>query len=79
MFDSQERSSGTQYVRIVALLSVAFLFSPAVLVISRPFGSVSVLVALLCSILCVTLAWFTWKKSSELAIPSLETPAERAK
>jgi TRAP-type uncharacterized transport system fused permease subunit len=79
MFDSHQKSTGTQYVITVALLAVAFIFSPALLVVSRPFGPVSVVLALACSTLCIALAWFNWKKNSDLTIPSIENPVERAK
>jgi hypothetical protein len=56
MFDSQ-KSTGTGFAATVALLTVAFVFIPAVLVVSRPFGYVSLSLAIACSVLCVTLAW----------------------
>jgi hypothetical protein len=53
------------------LLTVAFIFIPAVLVVSRPFGYVSLSLAIACSALCATLAWVNRKKSSQLSIPSI--------
>lgn len=79
MFDSHQKSTGTQYTMTVALLIVAFIFSPAVLILSRPFGYVSVSLALACSALCVAFAWVNWRKYSQLTIPSLETPHARSK
>ena len=73
MFASQQKSTGTQYVITVALLAVAFIFSPAVLVISRSFGYTGIVLAVACSTVCVALAWINWKKHSQLSIPSLET------
>jgi hypothetical protein len=73
MFASQQKSTGTQYVITVALLAVAFIFSPAVLMVSRSFGYTGILSAVACSTLCVSLAWINWKKNSQLSIPSLET------
>ena len=72
MFDScQQKSTGTRYTTTVALLTVAFIFSPAVLFVSRPVGYVSVALAIAFSALCVTLAWVNWKRSSQLFIPSI--------
>lgn len=79
MFDSHQKSTGTQYSGTVALLIVACIFSPAVLIVSRPFGYVSISLALACSALCVAFAWVNWKKYSQLTIPSLETPHTRLK
>ena len=79
MFDSDQRSTGTQYPITVALLIVAFIFSSAVLIVSRPFGYVSVSLAIACSALCVGLARVNWKKYSELTIPSIVTQDSRVK
>ena len=77
MIDSHRKSTGTQYTGTVALLAVAFIFSPAILIVSGQFGYWSVSLALACSALCVALAWVSWKKYSQLTIPSLETPRVR--
>jgi hypothetical protein len=74
MVDSYQRSTGTRYTKMGALVLVAFIFSPAVLIASRPFGYVSVLLALGCSALCVTLARVNWKRCSQVTIPSFEAP-----
>jgi hypothetical protein len=66
MFASQQ-SMGAGYTTTVALLTVAFIFIPAVLVVSRPFGYISLSLAIACSALCVTLAWINWKKSSQFS------------
>ncbi len=74
MFDSSRKSTEINYTTTVALLSGAFIFSPAVLAISRPFGYLSLSLAVAFSALCVALAWFDWKESSQLFIPSIVTP-----
>ena len=79
MFDSQQRSTGTQYTVTVGLLIMAFIFSPAILIVSRPLGYVSVSLAIACSALCVGLAWVSWKKYSELTVPSIATQDARSK
>lgn len=71
MFDSQQKSTGTEYTMTVALLIVALIFSPAVLIVSRPVGYASISVAAACSVFCVAFAWFNWKRYSELTIPSI--------
>ena len=78
MIKSHQKYTGTQYTMTVALLIVAFIFSPAVLMVSRPLGYVSVSLALACSALCVILAWVNWKRHSELTIPSIATHHSRA-
>jgi hypothetical protein len=79
MFDSQQKSTGTQYTLTIAFLLVAFVFNPAVLLLSRPLGYVSVSLTIACSALCVALAWVNWKKYSRLTIPSIEAPHVRPK
>ena len=72
--DQNQKSIGTRYTSTVAFLVVAFIFSPAVLLVSRPFGYVSASLAIGCSALCATLAGFSWK-NSRLTIPSIAVPA----
>jgi hypothetical protein len=63
MFTSQA-STGSGYTKTVAYLMVAFIFSPAVLVVSRPVGLIAISLAIACSALCVALAWLNWRKFS---------------
>ena len=79
MMEPQQKSTGTQYTTTVALLAVAFIFVPAVLVVSRPFGYVTLGLAIACSVLCAALAWVLWKKASQLSIESIATQAGTAK
>ncbi len=79
MFDSQEKSTGTQYTLTVALLTVAFVFSPALLLISHPLSPLSVSVAVAGSLVCLALARMSWKKYSNLTIPSIEAPRTAGK
>ena len=79
MFDSHQKSTGTQYTTTVALLIMALIFSPAVLIMSRPFGYLSLSLAISCSALCVMLAWVNWKRSSQLSIPSIAIQNTKAK
>ena len=74
MSDSQGRYAGTRYTVGVAMLVVACVFSPAVLLLSRPAGYVAPAMALACSISCVAFAFINWKKHSELTIPSITSP-----
>ena len=71
MLDVQQKSTGTGYTATAALLSVAFIFIPAILTVSRPFGYVTLSLAIGCSALCATLAWILWRKSSQRSIPSI--------
>ena len=79
MFDIQQKSTGTAYTTTAAFLIVAFIFSPAALLFSGRFGYVPVSLAIASSVLCVALAWVTWKKSSQRSMPSIEVQEERAK
>lgn len=79
MLETNQRSTGTQYTGTAALLIVAFIFSPAALILSRPLGYLSVLLAVASSALCIVLAWVNWKKHSQLTMPSLETSDLRSK
>lgn len=71
MFDSNQKSSGTAYTSTVALLAIAFIVVPGFLLLSRSLGYASLLLAISASALCVVLASVTWKKSSQLSIPSI--------
>ena len=73
MLDLSQKSTGITYTTTVALLVAGFIFSPALLVISRPIGYFSLSLAVACSALCFALAWFNWKKASQLTIPSIAT------
>jgi hypothetical protein len=79
MFQASEKSTGTGYTTTFAFLAVAFVFSPALLIVSSPVGPVSVSLAIACSALCIILAWVNWKKSSTLTMPSIEVPEGKTK
>lgn len=79
MFVSNQKPTGTEYTTTVAFLVLAFLFSPALLLLSGPLGYVSLTLAVACSVLCVSLAWLNWRKYSKLTIPSLETGRAKSK
>lgn len=67
MFESHEQSNGSRHTFTVALLVLAFVFSPALLILSRPVGLVSATLAAACSALCAVLAWFNWNRHSQEA------------
>jgi hypothetical protein len=79
MFDSQQKSTGTGYTKTVALLAVAFVFIPGLLLMSRPFGYVSLSLAVACSAICLVMARVNWKKSSQLSMPSIEIQGVESK
>ena len=79
MFDTQQKSTGTGYTSTIALLVLAFIFSPAALIFSGRFGYISVSLAIACSVVCIALAGLTWRKSSQRTIPSIATQEARAK
>jgi membrane associated rhomboid family serine protease len=73
MFET-EKSTGTGYTTTLAFLILAVVFSPAALMFFRPVGYLSVGLAVACSAACIALAVRSWKTSSQLSIPSIETP-----
>lgn len=73
MFESQQKSSGTRYTLTVALVAMALIFSPAILMISRPVGYLPLGLAVAASAFCLAVAWLTWRKYSLLSIPSIVT------
>ena len=74
MFASQ-KSTGSGYTMTVAYLAVALIFSPAILILSRPVGYIAISLAIACSAVCVALAWVNWRRSSQRAL--LSTPPHR--
>ena len=79
VLESYQKDTGTQYTGTAALLVVAFIFSPAALIFSRPLSYLSVLLAAGGSAVCIVLAWINWRKHSQLTMPSLETSDSSSK
>ena len=77
MLNAQQKSTGTGYTATAALLSMAFIFVPAIVTVSRPFGYVTLSVAIGSSVLCATLAWILWRKPSQRSILSIAIPKGR--
>jgi hypothetical protein len=71
MFHPHQTFTGTRYTTTVALLLVAFVASPAAVILSAPVGYVEASLALAVTALCATLAIASWKKHSEMTIPSI--------
>lgn len=78
-FESQQKYTGTRYTTTAAFLTAAFVFSPAILFASSPFGYMSVILASLCSVSSLVIAWASWMKYSSLTIPSILVPYTRSK
>ena len=76
MFDSSLHSIGREHTVTVALLAVAFIFIPALVAVSQPLSYSPAIGA---SALCVTVAWFHWKRSREVSTPAIATEREAAK
>lgn len=77
MLNAQQKSTGTGYTATADLLSMAFIFVPAIVTVSRPFGSVTLSLAIGSSVLCATLTWIFWRKSSQRSILSIAIPKGR--
>jgi TRAP-type uncharacterized transport system fused permease subunit len=76
---NSQKSTGTEYTITAALLLVAFVFCPAVLLVSGPVGSGSIYLAIACSVVCTAMAWANWRWHSRLTIPSLEASRTKSK
>ncbi len=61
MFDTRQKSADTHYPITVALLIVAFVFSPLVLILSKASGYVAPSLSLAFGIFCVAWAWIKCK------------------
>jgi hypothetical protein len=79
VFEPNQKPTGTQYTGTVALLAIAFVFSPAAVLVFRPVGYLSLSMAATASVLCIVLARINWKRNSQLTMPSLETSRARPK
>lgn len=71
MLGPSQKPTGTSYTATAALLILAFIFIPAALFISRPFGDVALAAAIACSTICIGLARMNWMKFSRLSISSV--------
>jgi uncharacterized membrane protein YhaH (DUF805 family) len=71
MLVANEKPTGTNYTTTAALLILAFVFIPAVLIVSRPSGDASLSAAIACSLVCIALARINWTKFSQLSIASI--------
>jgi hypothetical protein len=71
MLISGDKPTGTTYTPTAALLIVAFVFIPAVLIVSRPFSYASLLAGIVCSAISVGFAMMSWIKFSRLSISSI--------
>lgn len=79
MFDAYQKPTGTAHPTTAALLIVAFVFSPAALLASHPFGYLALSLAVACSMLCLTLAWVNWRRFSRPSIPVVVSPGKKTK
>ena len=75
VFDSNRKSTGTDYTATFALLAMALIFSPVALIMTG--GYVSFSTAATISIVCLALAWFRWKNHSQLSISTIGTSPKR--
>jgi hypothetical protein len=76
---STEKRSGTSYTAPAALLILAFVFIPTILLASRPFGDIALAVAIGSSAICIGVARTNWMRSSQLAIASIADQGARTK
>lgn len=79
MFEPNAKSTGTQYTPTVALLAVALIFSPAILLLTGRFGYGPILLAVSTNVLSLLLAWVLWTRNSRMTVPSIQTPFTRSK
>ena len=65
MFDSETKYAGRHYTTTIAWIAVAVDFIPAMIFAVRP-TYVTLGLALICSVICLAMAWVSWRKSSRL-------------
>jgi hypothetical protein len=70
MFDSPN-TAGTTQTTAIPWLVIAFIFIPAVLILSRSFGYLPLSVAIACSMTCLAVAWVNWRKYLRLTMRSV--------
>lgn len=63
MFDTSLHSTGREHTITIALLAAAFIFIPALVAVWQPSNYLPAIGA---SALCVTLAWFDWRRSQKI-------------
>ncbi len=78
MLESNQMRTGCQYTTTAALLIVSFVFVPALLFMSRPFGLASAWLALVCSVFCITVAGGIGTRCSQWPVPTMVTASQRA-
>jgi hypothetical protein len=78
MSDPHQKSTSRDYTTTVAFLAIGFIFSPAMFV-ALGVGYLSLSLAIALTLLCVTLAWVSWKRSTQLSVPSIATQRTEAK
>lgn len=71
MFSSYPKSTGTRYTAAVASLVVALAFTPALFVMTGSWGYVPLAIALGFSTLSLSAAWMSWKRYSNVTVPSI--------
>jgi hypothetical protein len=79
MFETQEKSTGTQYTLTAALLLLALVFTPAFVMLSRPVGYLTITLAIACSAVFLASSRLSWTRYSQLTIPSIAAPQGRSK
>jgi len=71
MFDPKGKSTGTSYTATVTLVSVAVIFIPAILIASSPIGYGMLGLASAASLVFLGFAWVSWKRASQMSIPTI--------
>lgn len=79
MLVANEKPTGTSYTATAALLILALVFIPAILIASRLIGDFSLAVAIAGSVICLGLARMNWMRLSKLAISSIIDSGKRAR
>lgn len=71
MLSSSQRYSGTNYTTTCTLLVLALIVVPVVLFASSPNGQIAVSTAAVVTALCLGFAWRSWRRTSELSVPTI--------
>ena len=67
----QQRFTGTDYTGTFAMLVIAFVFTPATLMVSGSFGLGSMSLSFAAAAFFSGLAWLNWRTYSTLTVSSI--------
>lgn len=79
MLPLPQNSSGTTYTATFMLFAIAFLFGPALILISRPISYPALILVAAASVAAGVLGILSWRSHTNLTIPSIVSRSPRNK